>query len=296
VSSALFNQGLKEMLAGDCAHGCPRIAESYRLDPRPGTLFTLAECDARWGRTASAVALYAGFLRSVERMPTAAREKQADRVTIATSQVQQLTPHVPSVVLTLPPNTPRGTTVRQDDMVIGEPALGIPLPIDPGEHVIRVQIPSGAVREQRFRIQDDQRLDIAVELPTAEQPATAPLAASSTPPSNRTLAYAIGGFGVAAVAVGAVTGLMTMSRKSTIESNCNDIWCNPDGKSAADEARTTGAVSTVAFGVGLAGLATGIVLLLTDSPARSAGAGRAAAAAWLGGDAHCGWVGLRGAY
>jgi hypothetical protein len=304
VSSALFNQGLKEMLAGDYVHGCPRIAESQRMDPRPGTMFTLAECEARWGRFASAVAHYADYLRAVERMPQSAREKQAERVSVATSQTQDLGPKIPRVVLTLPLRAPRGITVRQDDMLIGEPALGIELPVDPGEHVIHVQLPSGAVREQRFRVQPGERLDIVLLLPTGSEPTSTQPSGSHISETNsirpassrRTWAYAIGGVGVAGIALGAVTGLMTMSRKATIENNCQDIWCTAEGKSAADEARTTGAISTVAFGVGLAGIAAAAVLLLTDPTARKADPSRASVAPWVEADARGGWVGLRGAY
>ena len=52
-AETLFNQGLEAMEAGNYEKGCPAIAESQRLDPRPGTVFTLAECEAKRGRIAS---------------------------------------------------------------------------------------------------------------------------------------------------------------------------------------------------------------------------------------------------
>jgi len=43
------------MEAGNYAAGCPALAESQRLDPRAGTLFTLSQCEVQWGRVATAV-------------------------------------------------------------------------------------------------------------------------------------------------------------------------------------------------------------------------------------------------
>ena len=40
-AEALFDRGLAGMRAGNYEVGCPALSESYRLDPRPGTLFTL---------------------------------------------------------------------------------------------------------------------------------------------------------------------------------------------------------------------------------------------------------------
>jgi hypothetical protein len=57
-AEALFDRGLRDMQSGNYDKGCPALAESHRLDPRLGTLFTLAECEAQWGKTGSAVAHY----------------------------------------------------------------------------------------------------------------------------------------------------------------------------------------------------------------------------------------------
>src|SRR6185436_17789381 len=61
-AQALFDRGLKDMLAGRYSTGCSLIAESEKLDPRPGTLFTLAECYAKAGKLATALAHYGDFL------------------------------------------------------------------------------------------------------------------------------------------------------------------------------------------------------------------------------------------
>jgi hypothetical protein len=67
------------------------------------------------------------------------------------------------------------------------------------------------------------------------------------------------------IVAGSITGVMVLGKKSTIEDNCTGTRCNAEGKDAAEGAQSLGLVSTIGFGVGIAGLATAAVLLLTDS-------------------------------
>src|SRR5438046_959901 len=59
---ALFDGGVADMEAGRFEKACPAIETSYHLDPRAGTLFALAECEAQRGRTATALRLYTEYL------------------------------------------------------------------------------------------------------------------------------------------------------------------------------------------------------------------------------------------
>src|SRR5688500_15387502 len=92
AAEAHFNRGLADMQAGRYAAGCPALAESQRLDPRPGRLFTLAECEARWGRYATAVTRYNDYLSLFARMTRAEQVKQLGRDKISTRQRETLAP------------------------------------------------------------------------------------------------------------------------------------------------------------------------------------------------------------
>src|SRR5689334_17098441 len=63
TSDKLYQEGLAKMLEGAFDAGCPKLAESQRLFPRPGTLFTLAECEAKAGRPATAISHYRAYLK-----------------------------------------------------------------------------------------------------------------------------------------------------------------------------------------------------------------------------------------
>src|ERR1700733_10594176 len=74
-AQAAFERGLAQMEAGRFDLGCPAVEESYKLDPRPGTLFTLAECEAKRGHLATAVRRYDDYLSLWSALPPDKKQK-----------------------------------------------------------------------------------------------------------------------------------------------------------------------------------------------------------------------------
>jgi len=282
AAEALFNKGLSEMEAGHFDTGCPTLKESQRLDPRMGTLFTLAECEAKGGMIASAVAHYDEYLRLFSRLTPQQKGTQAGREKVSAAQKAALAPQVPYVTLMLR-DAPPGTTVKWDEVTFNLPALGVPLPVNPGEHVVTTQVPGGASVVTRVTLERAERKQLELKLApqraanassaplTAPQPGATPLAAASeeadsgtSPASHKGWMYGAGGLGAAGLLVGSITGVIVLGKKSTIDDNCAATRCNAAGKDAADSAQQLGLVSTIGFGVGVAGLATAAVLLLIE--------------------------------
>ena len=267
AADALFKRGVTAMQAGDLETACPAIAESHRLDPRPGTLFTLAECTAKRGLIATATIRYADYLAAIERLPADQRAKHDERRKLAETKLAELSPRVPKLMVTLAAGTPAGTVVRRDGVELGAPSLGVALPVDPGTRVLVVRTPDGRERETRVTLAPGENK--AIELaPAVDETHAARALPPPTEPSpaargGDTAAYVVGGVGVAALAVGAITGALVFSKKSVIQSHCVDTACDAEGKSAADAAKTLGLVSTVGVGVGLAAVTTSVVLFVT---------------------------------
>jgi hypothetical protein len=284
AAEALFSRGLADMLAGKYATGCPALAESHRLDPRPGTLFTLAECEAKAGKVATASARYQDYLEAFARLPADKQAKQRGREKDATRARAELAPLVPQLELALPAGAPKDVVVKRDGSVVGGPSLGVPLPVDPGEHTASTEVPGSAPVEVKFSLAKGEKKRVELPLPAAPAAATpvatpvAPAAAApSQPPAapppdgpkpgstQRTIGFVVGGVGLAGLVVGGVTGGLAVAKKSTVSSECDadTHLCSHDGKVAADAGKTMALVSTVGFGVGLGGVAIGTVLLLT---------------------------------
>jgi hypothetical protein len=113
---------------------------------------------------------------------------------------------------------------------------------------------------------------------TAAPTATAAAAAAPEPAlseepnhARETLAWVLGGVGIASLATGATFALLASSSWSKAEDGCTDLpyACSSDAVSQADSASTQATIANVAFIVGGAALGTGLVLLLTspDDPA-----------------------------
>lgn len=299
LAESHFNRGLAEMLAGRYDTGCPALAESHRLDPRAGRLFTLAECEAKWGRIAAAVAHYNDYLALYSRLPVAEQAQQAERSRIAREQRDALAPLVPQLTLSLPPDAPPGTIVQRDGITLQRPSLGVALPVDPGEHLVTTQAPSGPVTEIRFTIEPSESKTIELEVkpppppaaprsadsaapPTASPATTAPLPTSEAAQGldedrgggRRALVYVAGGLGLAGLIAGGVTGGLALDASSVASDNCDDVQpgvarCNETGKDAGDRAKTLGLVSTIGLGAGAALVGVATLLFLTEpSPAK----------------------------
>jgi hypothetical protein len=260
-AAALFQNGLQAMQATRYAEACPKLAESYWLDPRPGVLFTLAECEAKWGHTASALAHYDDYLRLYASMPPGLQAVQRERADVAKRQRAALVDRVPTLALVLPASAPAGVVVRRDDVALGAPSIGAALPVDPGAHVIVVEVPGGATSTREITIQPGERLRIELEVPAApvkRAPAEvrAQPARAGAPPAAIAL-LAVGGV---SLAVGGVTGGMAIAGKSAIDAHCTGTICDVDGKQAADRAKRLGWASTAGFGAGAASVAAGALI------------------------------------
>jgi hypothetical protein len=68
------------------------------------------------------------------------------------------------------------------------------------------------------------------------------------------------------IGVGSALGIMTMQEREELKGTCPADMCPPAEQDALDSARRLGTLSTVAFGVGGAGLVLGTVLFFTASP------------------------------
>ena len=134
TARALFAEGRRLKASGDYAQACPKFEDSYRLNPGIGTNFNLADCLEHVGRTASAWARF----RDVATATKAAG--QLDRERVARARAAVLEPNLSRLTLDVQYRVP-GEIVYRDGIVVAEFSWGIPLPVDPGEHVLEAVAP-----------------------------------------------------------------------------------------------------------------------------------------------------------
>ena len=178
-----------------------------------------------------------------------------------------------------------GLEVKRDGVVVGASSYGVPIPVDPGPHVIDASAPGYKHWSNVVQIAS-KRDQIAVNLPPLESAPEAvvvppPVAAQpaqpqqqppqqaakddSTGKTQRIIGIAVAGVGVVGVAVGAVFGLVASGKKGDTTGNCNaDLSkCNSAGVDAMSSARSSATISTIGFIAGGALAVGGVVLYLT---------------------------------
>ena len=270
-AAAQFDIGLQAMKQEKWDTACPAFAESYRLDPRAGVVFTLAECEAKWGKLASALGHYQAYLDAYAKMKPDEQARQGRRVEIAQSQKQSLEQDVPRLTITLASAAPAGASVVLDGVAVDRARLGTAIALDPGEHVVVLHLPDGSADRRPVTIAVHERRTLELAPQTSATPSGAEANATSADrgdagdrakkPSPVPI-FVAAGIGVVAVGIGAVTGLLAAGKKDTIDQHCIDTRCDTTGKQAADDAKSLATISTIAFGVGIAAGATAIVLVL----------------------------------
>lgn len=275
-ADALFRDGREAMRQRDFEVACARFAESQSLDPAPGTLLNLADCEEKLGRLVTASKHVQAALAELP--------PRDDRARIARERLATLGRRVASVTLRLAPGTPPSGRITRDGVDVTPAELGVPERTDPGNHVYAIVLSDG--REHRVTAvlrEGEQReivLDVAPPPPPPAPPpshtppaivSAAPALASSSPPPpsrptprDRTGAYVAGGIGLVGVAIASVTGVVLLRKKATVDGACDRdarTCTSDDGVDAAHSGRTLVPIFYGAAILGVAGLATGAVLL-----------------------------------
>jgi len=288
MAQSLFDQAKQLMTSGRFAEACPKLAESQRLDPSSGTLINLARCYEQTGRLASAWTKY------LEAARAAKVSNNVQRETTARERAAALAPRVDKLVITVAPalKSLAGLEIRRDGIVVGEPAWGVALPSDSGEHQVVAKAPGYAVFQAKATVTGEGQttsvlvpelvplagtpaapVDAAAERPAKENPGSV---ATSEPGSRqglgaaRTAALVAGGVGIVGVGLGTAFGLMSKSKHDEAGKYCEGTGCTDQlGVTAEQAAQRNGNISTVMMIIGGVGLATGITLWVTAPPRTS---------------------------
>ncbi len=277
-AEVLFREGKQLMDQKDYAAACPKLAESYRLDPATGSLLALALCYERSGKLASAWVAY------TDAAARAKREGQADRERGAEARARELEPRLAKLIVEVEAPDTAGLEVIRDGVHLGPAAFGTAIPVDVGEHVVEARAPGRDPFREVVEAKGSEALTVVVpelarvpaSVSTASSPAPAATAASEPAPADDPDSSDTGGdstlstAGIAAMAVGAVGlvigsyyGLRALSLKK--EADC-PASCEGDAYNKQQQAYDAGNVSTIAFVAGGVLAATGATLYVVSAP------------------------------
>ena len=269
AAEALFADGKALMQQGDYERGCPKLEESYRLDPATGALLALGLCHEGQGKLATAWAewMNVAALANAEHNPE--REQAArQRAESLSSRLAFLIVQVHPAVAHLP-----GLAIQHDGVQLRPAAWATQIPVDPGRHLLRASAPGRQPWETEILIlRSGQRAVVQIPdlaLPRRVEPPPPARRPQTTPPPITPVRLA----GVALVSAGAASLLFAagalwraLAQDAAADANCRPAPCNASGERQRATATEAGSFATIASLGGGALLGTGIVLFVVGRP------------------------------
>jgi hypothetical protein len=238
----------------------------------------LAACYEEAGKIARALTIY----REVAEL---ARERgQAGREALALERVRVLETAVPRLRLDFDGERP--LSISLDGKELDRSEWEKPLPLDPGPHLVTVQLDAKASWTRRVELEAGQLVRLVVaepraprELPGVDHPTagSAPLTqvSQASEPDGagfRGAALVLGGVGTSAALVGGVFGVLAQRTYADSKDECGPRGaCTVEGRRLREKSFAQADVSTLAFAVAGVGLAAGTTLWLVAPRSRSRG-------------------------
>jgi len=267
-ADALFNQAVKLFESGRVREACPLFAQSMQLDPANGTLQDLALCHEREGRTATALREFKELAKR------AARDGQPERERLGNEKAAALSTNLSRLSLSMPTDA-NVAEIRIDDASLPQADWSRPIPLDPGDHAVRLTAPGKKTVSLHVTIAASPSTQVVVvtrledDSPTRASGDVAEQEPSEGWSTQRKIALGVGAAGVVSAAIGGVFGFVALSKWSQAKSDCNP-QCT-EGSQATNEANSerssaesAATASTVSFLIGGAALVAAVVLYLTD--------------------------------
>lgn len=288
AARSLAVDGLKLAQAGNCAEAVPKLERAEKLYHSAMVASRLGECDVALGRLVEGTEI----LRKVLREPQPADPPPALVKAIERAQrvLEAAKPRIAGITIKVA--NVQDMSMKVDGTAVPAALVDTEIPTDPGEHSVEVSAPGFLKSATHVSVSEGEKKSVTVTLsrdpnavvaptPASEpngaqrqtesspgRPAPAPsqaanrsLTAEHSP--SHTAAYVAFGIGAVGLATGGVLGVLTMQQHKDLQGQCPGDVCSHDQQSDVDAAKRLGNFSTIAFGVGGAGIVLGSVLFFT---------------------------------
>ena len=268
----LAEKGIELYHRGETAEALELLTRAEAIFDAPVQQVYIARANAKLGRLLEAQRRYRKVI-SAEPNPNESPAVAAIR-DAARRESDALRERIPSLTVSVAgANADTRASVDGSEVSLADLERGMRL--DPGEHDVEISAQHHRVTLREGR---GERLDVALgaaepEAPAPGSPAVeSPAPTADEPAPSRAPAILALSVGAAGLALGAVTGVITLSNASELKATCKDGHCPRDQADRGDDVGKLAAISTVSFAVGAAGIVTGVVLL-TLRPAKPTAGG-----------------------
>lgn len=284
--------GRAQFEAGRYAEAIDSFSRAQQLVAAPPHLLFLARAQAKLGKLVEAHENYIKITR--ETLPPKSPKAFVDAQSAAERELEALEARIPSVTIAVQGAPATAVSVLMDGATLSAAMIGMPLPVDPGQHVFEARGPSAQSAPVTITVSEGGKETVMLTLRPTGAAASPPPTQSSASPAGTTLSsdplssgdtvhssgsgLRVGSyvaFGVGAVGLGVGTYFLvksgsTRDSATNLFNTCNATPpCSYSDKAQidskdhdADSQRNIGAGALVVGGVGVA---TGVTLLILSS-------------------------------
>ncbi len=298
---AAAEAGLAAYNGGRYSEALDLLRRAESLVHAPTHLLYMARASEKLGQLVQARELY--LKASRESLPANAPQAFVDAQRVAQQEAAAIERRLPFLTIKTDAPLPNNYKVTLDEREVPNVLVGLPFPVNPGNHIVVAISESGRSGEPvKVTSGEGKRDSITLKLPAdaAEAKAPAPLpqsqaavqvqpAGAQTAPSpadhdrpsgkasSPILAYSAIGLGVVGATMGTVFLVKRGSKQSDANAAYNDCKTRICGSDDINkftgldkDAATAGTVAIVSYGVGAAALSAGLYLLFTAHPKQAA--------------------------
>jgi hypothetical protein len=306
----LFNQGLHQRDDGDANGALEKFKAAYALAQTPLIALELGRTFMQVGKLVEARETFLSIARIPVRPEETARSRAARNQSAPLADELRMRLANLTIRITGVPASSVGVTV--DGAAVPTEALSVPRPVNPGAHEVVAKAAEGAATEARVDLREGEAREVQLKIVVApppppspgadvgSHPASAPSDSGGSDASRATgsarwspLVYvgiAVAGAGVAA---GTVTGLLAMSKASSVNDTCNAaLACPHSVHDDLSTGRTLGDVAAISFAAAGAGAIVGVVGLFLSGHKEDTAPKAASFTPWIA----PGSAGLRGTF
>jgi hypothetical protein len=286
----LGSTGLNAFQEHDYATASDKLGKAFHVLQAPSLGLWSARALEKLGKLVEAQERYVKVTRLEIVGGDAEVQKKAR--TEAATDLAALSPRIPSIVVQVEGTGPSEVSVTVDGTALSPDLVGEAWPVDPGPHHV-VGIHGTERKEADVTVAEGEHPSTVLHFgvgptvaaaaqsvePAQPTSGTLELASPATQDSKatspqRAIAWVTLGVGAAALAVGTVSGVITLVDRGGLHqgSDCFGTSCNSQATDKVNSYNAMRTLSTIGFLAGTAVAATGVVLLLTAPRAQTASA------------------------
>ena len=266
-----FQEGMALSAANNCSAALTKFRAVANVKMTANVAFNIAECEERLGKLVSALGNYRLAASQAQGDP-----KSKDVASRVADRIDALEVRIPRLTIK------RGkgadiASIELDGSELGASQLSAATPVDPGSHTVVAKIGDKVYAQDKVILveKESKTFEVKINAPVAKiekapvdepkiDPVVPPPPAKSKVPAI--VAISVGGVGVI---LGATFMVLRGGALSDLDVACGgDTSCPPSAQPTADKGRLFTGLAEGAFVLGAVGIATGIVLLATNGPAK----------------------------